>query len=560
MNPRYQDFLNDLHADKLLEEVVSDSQRIADPDEAVKVFGDEFVMVAHASEELSLGCAAEADMRPEASSAVEIRESRPQDIEALHRFLDLHDKLPSADAAQCAPPEPAGEAAKEFALQGLGRESAVIRHQLKKRAVDEVNGLHMVDHVLCAAEREQRKVVSHPHDGLHVKQALHDFLQALATDDVSAISIAEAKFIEETQKWFWELLEKDSRLTVADLRRYCETTQPALSSRALTALARFYRISPFSYSVREKFELVMTRLYSRETGGDKRKTLFARDLIVQQIGGLYAEWASLQTYSEDGSFEVTDAAGRLGMLMSEAEIAETFEELVADDFFTRLRSFKESLHEEFFSPVVTAAAIECNVLVGNRFIELLEKERKRDTIEALGERFAEVCGENVSDMTGKTIDLAEKMCGGRRRAVRTVQERRVVPVKRKGALMKRIKSMFSVGPWLFVTVAIIALSSVAIYYGAQRMIFDDSSSVNVKRVNLENSVLKDYVHGATVSGETLVGIVTPAWDSLEDNQKTEAVRMLLEAGAGKGFKFVRLKDPIGRTVASGTPEKIDLVR
>lgn len=559
MNPRYEDFLNGLREDELLEDVVPETKDTADSDEALKIFGDDFIMVASPDDEIAPTetCPADGD---DGQHAPAIHESKPPDIKALHDFLDFHDSVKAAYPAAEQPSSTghSEDSSGKFALPGLGPESGLVRSQLRKRAVDEVNGLHMIDHVLCAAEREQKKVVSHPHDGLQVKQALHGLLQVLSGEDVIDISIAEKRFIDETQKWLWELYEKDARLAVADLRRYFETTKPALSAKALSALARFYRNAPFSYRVRDKFELVMTRMFSRETLGDKRKAIYSVDLMAKQVGVLYAEWTSLQTYSQDDSFAVSNAARQLEFFKTEAECATSFEELVGDDFFTRLRSFKENLHEEFFSPVVTSAAIDCNVVVGNAFIELLEKERKRESIESLGEKFANACSEDVSEMTAKTIEVAEKLCGDRRKAANAVKVRPVAPVRKKGSFVNKLKSFFTVGPRLFVVLCVLTVSATAMYYGAQRMILKTETVSNVKRVNLENSALKDYVQGATLSGETFVGSVTPGWDGLDGEQKSDVVRKLLAVGQSNGFRYVRLTDLTGSTVASGTPERVEI--
>lgn len=527
-NPRYEEFLRDLRDENLVEEVLPRFPEASDAQDALRIFGDEFVVVASLDRAVPTACA-------------------PGDFGATANRAERSDSQRSDDGP------PTG-----FSFSGLGKESVLVRHQTRKRAVGEVNGLQMVDHVLCAAEREQKKIVPHPHDALHLKQALHELIEALSSEDLDSIAEAEARFIEETQKLTWELLEKDSRLTVSEVRRYMESTRPALSTAALNALARFYRNAPFSYQVRDKFELVMTRLFCRETLGDRRTAIYPTELIARNIGHLYAEWESLKTYGEDDSFEVSEAVNSLESFSRQAEGAATFEELIADDFFTRLRAFKEGLHEEFFSPAVTAAAVECNVVVGNRFIELLEKERRRDSIETIGEKFAEVCSEDVSEMTGKTIDLAEKLCGDKRKAERIAKARSVQPAKPKRGAGNGFKAILFVGGRLVAIVAIVLLSAAAIYFGTKRMILENSSPAGVKRVNLENSVLREYIQGATISGETFVGTINPAWDALEPEQKSEAVNRVLSIGASKGFKYVRLVDPAGKTVASGTPNGIDV--
>src|SRR5215204_4083912 len=47
----------------------------------------------------------------------------------------------------------------------------------RKRAIDEVSSLQMVEHVLSAVERERLKIVPVAYDDLQAKKALHNFLQ-----------------------------------------------------------------------------------------------------------------------------------------------------------------------------------------------------------------------------------------------------------------------------------------------------------------------------------------------------------------------------------------------
>jgi len=50
---------------------------------------------------------------------------------------------------------------------------------------------------------------------------------------------AEFRLMQETENWYSALSHRDKYITVAHLRRYCETSRPALSAQALISLARF---------------------------------------------------------------------------------------------------------------------------------------------------------------------------------------------------------------------------------------------------------------------------------------------------------------------------------
>src|SRR5688572_17916894 len=145
-------------------------------------------------------------------------------------------------------------------------ESAIDRIEArKKRVMEEVSSLQMVEHVLSGIEREQIKKAPEAFDDLSVKKALHRFLQVSGDPDSEEFASAEFALMQEIEDWFSALAARDSGLSVANVRRFCENSRPVLSSQALIALARFYRNSPFSEPVRGKFDFVITRLFSRET-------------------------------------------------------------------------------------------------------------------------------------------------------------------------------------------------------------------------------------------------------------------------------------------------------
>ncbi|MCV4784430.1 hypothetical protein OFM36_33845, partial [Escherichia coli] len=88
---------------------------------------------------------------------------------------------------------------------------------------------------------------------------------------------------------------------------------------------------------------------------------------------------SLSLYPrEEHSEGIGAVVGRFDAFVKEAEAAEGFDSLIESDFFNRLRLFKEETAEMFFASEVLAAAMECNVRVGNRFVDLLEAEREND--------------------------------------------------------------------------------------------------------------------------------------------------------------------------------------
>ena len=72
-----------------------------------------------------------------------------------------------------------------------------------------------------------------------------------------------------------------------------------------------------------------------------------------------ADWSSVPLYTADSDeTNVLLTALSFEDLGAEAEGASNFDQLITNDFFGRLRLFKESISELFYAPSVTAAAID----------------------------------------------------------------------------------------------------------------------------------------------------------------------------------------------------------
>jgi hypothetical protein len=440
----------------------------------------------------------------------------------------------------------------------------------RKRAMEEVAFLQMVEHVFAGVEREQMKIAPKPYDHLEVKKVLHSFLQV--SGDVKSPEHAQLEFrlMQETESWYSALSHRDKRISVAHLRRYCEMTRPTLSSPALIALARFYRNAPFSEQIRNKFDLVLTKLFTKDSGGEKRNMVLSREELIKHLNELYADWSSIPLYltNDEDDSEVLLMALKFEDFMAETEAAENFDELVRNDFFNRVRSFKESTCEQFFAPLVTAAAIESNVRIGNRYVELLNREREKGESAKLEDKYGFLHDQIISDATSKTLQLAELL--------KERIERSESAAENKGALNKEtsqsktepkseaaVKSgktnkvgFLAVNKWLLAATVVAVLASFSLYIWANYQDSSEKFSQNVKKVNLENSMLKEYITEARINNETFFGVVLPSWSGLTRERKEEILKKIVSIGSDKGFKNVHLLDKEGKTAASASKENL----
>jgi hypothetical protein len=437
------------------------------------------------------------------------------------------------------------------------------KEYFRKRAMDEVTGLQMVDHVLSGVEREQMKLVPKPYDDLPVKMALHDFLQIAHETNTTEHAQSEFRLMQETENWCSALSHRDKHISIAHLRRHCETTRPPLSSQALIALARFYRNSPYSESVRSKFELVLTRLFSREDEFDQRELLLNREEMIQQLKELYADWSSIQLYSsaEDDS-DILISVMKFEDFIVESENTNSFEEMIANDYFNRLRLFKQNCNENFFAPLVTASAIEANIKIGNRYLELLNKEKENFNAATLEEKYGFLHDQAISDATGKTFELAELLnerSEGSREAAEIV-EVSVGNQERSRALApkKPRNKLFAINKWLLAATILTIVVCLGLYFWAERETQEIKPSLSVKKVNLESSEFKEYIQTARIADDTFFGITTASWESMNGEKKQEMLKKILSIGGEKNYKKVHLLNSNGKSVGFASAEKAEV--
>lgn len=414
------------------------------------------------------------------------------------------------------------------------------------------------------------KIIPKTFDDLAVKTALHKFGKVVENENANEHSQAEFQLMQETESWYSALSQRDKNITVGNLRRFCETTRPALSSQALLALARFYRNAPYSESVRSKFDLIITRLLTKDTRNDRREMIFGRNEIIKHLEELYAEWSSISLYSADkDDSTLLLAALKFEDFMTEADEAEDFDDLIRKDFFNRLRAVKETTSENFFAPVVMTAAIECNVRVGNRYVELLKSEDVSP--ESLMEKNGILREQAISDVTGKTLKLtqllknkaaakSEKQIQQNDESVANKEsEPKTAKASRKKEAKTQKQSRVAVNKWLLIAAAIVILGNIALYFISSDAVGDGQNAIVVAdKVNLENSILKEHLISARLSKSVFFGRTAPSWKNLTREDKERFLQKVAAAGKERGFTTAHLLDEENRPVAYANGDKIQI--
>lgn len=476
-----------------------------------------------------------------------------------------HDKRPAATQTKASADQTA-----TTDLVGRKPSSKEIKTEFfRKRAMEEVSFLQMVEHVLSGVEREQMKRVSKPFDDLKVKKILHEYLQVCKENDLKKQAHYEFQLLQETEAWYTALAERDSHITIGHLRRYCETTKPALSSPALVSLARFYRNSPFSNLVRNKFELIITRVFSKGVGGERRELVFTNDELIEHIKGLYSEWKSIPVYPEkDDDTDILLLAINFQEFIAEADKAESFRDLVNNNFFSRLRSFKKSTNENFFAPRVAAAAVECNILIGNRYVDLIEQERELANLKILDEKNGMIIDQVVTEVTTKTTELVKIL--EKKRTQPGIQEPE--PKEPKEPLFDLSESglgrsiseggglakLFRINKWLLGLAVLTIAITVGLYVWVEYGTAPAAENVNIEKIDLLGSGLEKYFQAPRLNNGIFYAVVDEKWNELSEAEQEELLIKTMALGETRGFTKVHLFDSQGKTAGVAHLNKISI--
>jgi hypothetical protein len=449
-----------------------------------------------------------------------------------------------------------------------------------KKAAAEVSSLQMVEHLITGVEREFMKIVPKPFDDFNVKKALSALQSTDGTVSTEEHSAAEFNLVQETEVWCSALAVRDREVTVSALRQFVEGSRPALSSQALLALGRFYRNLPYDENVRSKFDFVITRLFSRPSGNEKRICLFNLKEMIGHINTLYGDWSSIPIYdADDDRGNISLTAMSFSDLSKEAKAATSFDQLIETDFFGRLRMFKESINELFYAPEVTAAAIDCNIEIGNVYVNLIDKERQKFDADSLLVKYADHDSE-ISAITGKSLNIADLLVQlsqvdeaidnraddeeihVTRPAQRAKPSAFKTPsVKQKPTRAAGFKaSLASVNKWYLVFAGAMLAAALGLYiWGNYAAAGERVSTAGVRTLPLDSSILKEYVKTARISGDTMYAELLPTWDVLPKEKRQEFLQKSFAVAKENGCIRVSLINSSGKNAGFASATRLDVI-
>ena len=250
---------------------------------------------------------------------------------------------------------------------GLSFEKVQEVADLVKSAGEKAVHLRIVERFLSEVERRLLKASPVVFDIERIRAALQILKTISDDDDIEECLEAEFRLEQEFHLWRGLIIERDKKIETYHFRRLCDSTPYPLDDEIFVALASFYRGLEFSPASQSKFDLAVTRLFSKMSSPDRREMSAGRNHTVAKLRLLFGHGEN------DRAGDIAASVSSIDGFTDEANHLGVFEDLVRSNIFDRYRVFKRELGSLFFEPEIVAAAIECNITVGNVFDDLLKR-------------------------------------------------------------------------------------------------------------------------------------------------------------------------------------------
>ena len=257
--------------------------------------------------------------------------------------------------------------------------------------------------------------------------------------------------------------------------------------------------------------------------------------------------------------------------IAELNAAENIDELIRGNFFRRLNSLKERAQESFFAPLVAATTVESNIIIGNKYLELINQAREEMQMTDILDKFGALHEETISEATGKSYRLAQLLKEKSEKTtsveatqpepepeIAEVETPQPVKPKPEKKITTENKSKLP-GKWVSIFAVIGIIVCAALYFGLQPSDSIDNSNIpKAAKVNLENTFLNDYLKSASLSGTMLFCVAKPEWNTLSEDGKKDFLKKILIAGNERGFDKIHLINEQGETVAYADGNRLEV--
>lgn len=438
-----------------------------------------------------------------------------------------------------------------------------------KRALEEVNALEMTQQILAMVERSMQKPGVKDYNNTGVKKYLNELYSLSPHASSDEVNGMEFIFLQEVQLWRSALAQRDSYISATDLRYYCESCRPPLSGQALLSLARFYRGLPSSERTTSKFDMIVTRIFSLDEEDGTRRMGGPRHVIAETLNGYYKEWLGISPQNTIEEVKMDEAVAQFAEFIAKAQAADNFQMLIEDSFFGVIKNYKKELSQVFYAPRVAAAAIDCNVKVGNRFIELLDQYR--DLQKAEGKKGPEpldpLLEQAVSETTNKTLQVVYE---AQKNHAKLEAQREMERLLNKETLAlpeaKAVENykpataggFLGINKWLLAGGFAAVLLSGGFYAWTELGSAQATSMQTAQKVDSKDMPGAEYFTSFRQNNEALYGFANAKWNTLDGENKKKVVEQLVASGKGKGFKEVSILNTEGKVVGTGSENGISV--
>ncbi len=255
-----------------------------------------------------------------------------------------------------------------------------------RRYSDEALGLRITEKFLAEVSRSMLRDTPEMFDIREIKESLSKLKGLMEASDTADRFEIESTLRTGLDSWRDHIEQRDLAIEAFEIRRFCDSVRRSLDISVFLALARFYHQIPLSRNSQSKFDLVITRAFESSRGGNARTSKFNRQEIADRIRAQYNAWDAGDALQPVENESKDRAIAGFADFIAQAESVNEFETLIDSNIFERIRAFKRELGSSYFEPDCVAAAIECNIVVGNVF-ELLFSRLNSSLHERLSSQF-----------------------------------------------------------------------------------------------------------------------------------------------------------------------------
>jgi hypothetical protein len=434
------------------------------------------------------------------------------------------------------------------------------RRQL--RAEEDFSTIQLIEHLFDGVEGDPSKSDAAVLAASEARRALGRIRQLSHAEDLEFFREL-SELSNALKEWRSELELRDTRIEASRLRAFCENSHPPLSAKSLIALAGLYNGESFSDNTRDKFDFVMTRLFTFEQSTVKREMRFGRGETIEQIQKLYDKWGFDHEGPSKDDPPVYEVVEKFAAFGRRIDAAPTFADLLRSDIPSGIREFKKSLDSLIFEPEILASLLECNVKIGNRFVEIAASEKESYGPEAVRSKYGDAYDQIATDVAARTLRLAELL-----------ESEDLVPEKESGPIEIKADEV-SVTPskqqrsrrgiLRGVNKVLLAATILTVIAGIAAFFLIDTSNTArrsdtpaAKQIDISGTPFGRYFTDPKMTESTLYVISTLDWEGLTPEEKKKILKLALDDTKKRGRASVRVQSSEGKRIAYASDTRIEL--